>query len=251
MNVQPMALEMSAPRISPSQNTRSKSDDPFSSALSKAQDQQENKPRDQVKNNKKSSQTKDQPAEKTVDVARKEPEQVISTKETSSTKEVTQEETMAAEQAAIEALAQILQMTPGELEQLLGTLQVGVLDLLQADNLQQLIMEVHGVDEPMDLLLISEIASEIKMVTSLLEEHGANHLGKIPSEVQTENQLEINTGEEILSAHVNTDKSLLARPQAELKNEAEDLNQDNKAVGVSEENAIKVKSSVESEAKLS
>lgn len=251
MNIQPMALDMGAPRVSQSQNTSSKREDPFSSALSKAQDQQESKPRDQVKHDEKPSQTKVQSTEKPADLEKKEPEQVDSAKEVSSTEEIGQERNIEVEQAAIEALAQMLQMTPSELEQLLGTLQVGVFDLLQVDNLQQLLMEVHGVDGPMDLLLIPEVASEMKMITSLLEEHGINHLGEIPGEAQPENQVEINTGEEILSAHVNTDKSLLTRLQTELKNETEDLNQDGKALEMSQENVLKVKGPVESETKLS
>ena len=94
-------------------------------------------------------------------------------------------------------ISDLLQITPQELEQTLAILQIKISDLLEGDHLQKLMMEVNGLEEPMDLLAIPEISSQIKMIASVVEEHIAQ-VALIPTEellVATSQDSQLGAGE--------------------------------------------------------
>lgn len=253
MNMQPMILEMNTPSISPNQysyKANTNHEDSFSSVLSKAQDKSERQENDSVKNNQDSVVTKSNAKEDTTTVTKKDLSKSESKKEINKLEQGDLEKNTEAEKVVMEAIADVLQITPDELEQILATLQVGVFDLLQMDNLQQLLMAVHDVDEPMDLLLIPEISPEIKIITSMLEEYTANNLMDIPDIVQVEPQVAINVNENILNSNVDSNQNSEANTQRNMENQSKSLDESNEVLSAEKTSINKVNGSVKSEETL-
>lgn len=75
---------------------------------------------------------------------------------------------------AMKAVADVLGISPEDLENMLAVMQIGLLDLLKGNNMQGLMMEVHGAEEAMDLLLIPDITADMKKVTGLIEAYLAD-----------------------------------------------------------------------------
>ena len=175
MNLQPMTLDINslrAPQKLSNQQASNKKEDSFSSVLERSRENQEASSKEKVSKEKVAQASK----EKVSTEAPTESKPSI-VKETSKSKEsALVNDRLGTEESekVIQAMAELLGITPTELEQMLAVLEIGISDLLKGDNLQQLIMQVHTVDEPMDLLLIPEVASEIKVISSMLEEYTAN-----------------------------------------------------------------------------
>ena len=169
MNVQPMTLDINslrAPQKPASTQLDTKKEDSFSSVLEKSKDKQELPSKQKVNN-------------KNDDIAKTTKEKVEAdskapvTKEADKTDDTKLEELSAKDKEAklMRDIAQMLDITVGELEGMLASLQIGLSELLQDGNMQKLMMQVHGVDDPMDLLLIPEVASQIKAVSEVVEEY--------------------------------------------------------------------------------
>ncbi len=175
MNLQAMTLDINslrAPQKLNNQQVSNKKEDSFSSVLERSRENQEASSKEKVSKEKVAQASK----EKVSTEAPTESKPSI-VKETSESKESTLANDMLGTEESekvIQAIAELLGISAAELEQMLTMLQIGISDLLKGDNLQQLIMQVHGVEEPMDLLLIPEVASEIKVISSMLEEYTAN-----------------------------------------------------------------------------
>ena len=255
MNIQPMVLEVNMPKVSPGQNLQKtnekKSDDPFSSVLSKTQEKQENQKDDKVGNDKTGTTSKSSPKEETTNVTKKDPLKSVSTKEASNLEGGIQEESIPVEEVTIEAIANLLQITPEQLEQLLAALKIGLSDLLQGDNLQQLLMQVHHVDEPMDLLLIPEVASQMKVVTSVLEEHMANNLEILADAVQLEQPLEIKVDENLLGVSVSSsNNNSQGNAKGDMDNTTKVLDENNNPLDVAQASTSKISAPVENDENL-
>ncbi len=188
MTVQPMAFDMNLLR--PAQPTspqiaNAKKEDSFSSVLDKSREKQEepikskkyndNNKDKQVSNDKPKVEAKKSDIEKPV--TSKEPTNKDATSKSGEVKESTvEEEALLKKQVdlAMAAVADLLGITVIDLDQMLSAMQMGLSDLLKGDNLQQLIMEVNGTQEPMDLLLIPELATNMKKVTAVIEDYAQN-----------------------------------------------------------------------------
>lgn len=171
MNVQLMPPDINtlkAPNKLNEQQVSNKKEDEFSYMLEKSRQKQE-----------KSSKAKQKQKTSIEKVATKAKNSI--TKETGESQVSTQASTQENQvlikektEKVIKDVAEMLGITVVDLEQMLATLQINISDLLKSDNLQQLVMQVHGTEEPMDLLLIPKVASEIKNVTEAIEKYTAN-----------------------------------------------------------------------------
>lgn len=250
MNIQPMMLEMNTASISPNQHVHKANtnhEDSFSSVLSKTQDKSDRQENNSVKSSKDPVETKSNSTEEPTNITKTDPSKSESTKEVKPLEEGDLEKNMEAEKIVIQAIADILQITPDQLEQMLATLQVGIMDLLQMGNLQQLLMAAHDVEEPMDLLLIPEITSEIKTITAMLEEFSASSLVDIPEKTQPQQQLEVNVDENILSLNVNTDKDSQANTKMNKENETKISDENNQTLDVDKASVSKVNRPLEND----
>ncbi len=179
MNVQPMTLDMNmlrAPQKANNQQANSKKEDDFSYVLDRSRQKQE-KPIKQKTN--KSNETNQQKVDKNPETESKKTESkgAIEVKDVKQVKEITEEDEVLFKDEidkAMSDLANLFGIGVEELEQMLVNLQIGLSDLLQVDNLQQLIMEVNGVDQPMELLLIPELGVTIKEITAIVENYTSN-----------------------------------------------------------------------------
>lgn len=174
MNVQPMTLDINslrAPQKSASVQMSTKKEDSFSSVLEKSKQEQD------ITSKEKTNSAKDDAAKKSKEKVETD-SKVPVTKEANKIDDTKLEELSAEEKEAklMKKIAQLLDITIGELESMLATLQMELTDLLQGDNMQKLIMQAYNVNEPMDLLLIPEVASKIKAVSVAVESYVATTL---------------------------------------------------------------------------
>lgn len=163
--------------------------------------------------------------------------------EESISKEDVSEET----KKVMEAVASLLQITPQQLEELLGTMDIGIADLLQGNNLQGLMMKIHNLEESIELLQVPEIVSEIKMITAIIKEYEAGTLNVVPQQELLAATLEQSVKEEQLanlgaqivkkpeqSTDLTSDKSTRAdvKPEKHIKDLKGDLDTDQEVKGI-------------------
>ena len=131
-------------------------------------------------------------------------------------------EGLLSEEEVIEAVANLFQKTTDEIEAILAQLQIGIMDLLQMDNLQQFIMEIYDVEEPMDLLLIPEVSQNIKTLSEIVEEYSKENISitqeeTLPTEpmkVAVHNDIPIQDNTKEPKIDDENHKSLEAKPIA-------------------------------------
>ncbi|HHX59584.1 MAG TPA: hypothetical protein GX707_02425 [Epulopiscium sp.] len=245
MNVQPMTLDLNslrAPQKLSNQQVSNKKEDEFSSVLEKSRKNQEtpvkakeNKAKEDVTPTSKEKETIESSAETATES--KDPV----TKETDKSKETKLEDQVLVKEEnekVIQAIADLLGIAVPELEQMLATLQIEMSDLLKGDNLQQLIMQVHGVEEPMDLLLIPEVASEIKVISSMLEEHSANTVVRPDQEVLQVAPQQVEAGQ--AEAKVNPETQVATGAQQKNVQQASTPAMDNAVLEVDPEQVSKL-----------
>lgn len=236
--MQPMVLSVNTPKVSSVQNMQKidqrKTNDPFSSVLSKTQDKQENPKNDKVTSGDNKNGSKTNSVEEATQAAKNQVSKSVATKENSGIEEDISQDTSEVEEAVMEAVANLLQITPDELEQLLASLQIGLTDLLQGDNLQQLLMEVHQVDEPMDLLLIPEVTAQMKAINTLVEEHVANNLAKVFSTVDTHQELEVTVDENIQGLSAGSHNNAQTNEKEGLNNKTKIVDENTSPLEVTE-----------------
>lgn len=212
MNLDVNSLQASQKLVGPKNSVRNR--ESFSSVLEKSKIKQQ-APSNQKVSNRKEDFTK-KPNEKVVTDS-----QALTSKEAEQTHDTKTDEISTEEREAklMKDMAQLLDITVDELETILAALQIGFADLLQGDNLQKLIMQVHGVDEPMDLLLIPEISSIIEEVSSVVTEYMTNTTGQ---EVEPDNVVLEKTG-----LTINRENQSLALVNQKDELETNDVNQNN------------------------
>lgn len=177
MNVQLMTLDINSMRgtqKASNQQVTSKKED-FSYVLDKSRKRKEElvksvKPVEQKIN--KANETSNQISGDKPKVELKNPE----SQKVDKVKELALEDEVLAKEKldnAMASVAELLGITVEELEHILVAMQIGLSDLLEGNNLQQLIMEVSGTEDPMELLLVPELGRAVKEVTAVLEDYTA------------------------------------------------------------------------------
>ncbi|NLI88834.1 MAG: flagellar hook-length control protein FliK [Epulopiscium sp.] len=196
MNVQATMFEFSQVNTMQQANLSktSSSKEDFSRTLEKTQKNQEENSKSKNEINKEKG--KERTDNNKVEVNKEAKSEKIN-KDTNDTtsKEIAESEEIIAEEMpdeeqviqVMEDIAALLQITPQELGEILEALQIGLADLLQGDNLQKLMVEVYKLEDPMDLLEIPGIVSDITMIKSMLEESSLLKLEvKAEEEILTE-----------------------------------------------------------------
>lgn len=175
MNVQPMTLDLNmlrAPQKPSNQIASGAKEDNFSYVLDRSREKQEQPVKEKVdKSSEKDTNNKLSDEKPKVESKNPEPKKAEETKQV---KDVASDDDSLAKEKmekAMTAVAELLGITVEDLEKMLATLQMGLSDLLKGNNLQQLIMEVTGTEEPMDLLLIPELGATMKEITSVVEKY--------------------------------------------------------------------------------
>lgn len=179
MNAQILSMEITPAsveaNVKPKVNTSNKSEENFASVLDKAQSTKEtNNTKMNTEEAEKNSLLEEQKADK--------PTKFVASNicETKLANQLLED--LLSEEEVLEAVAHLFQKSTDEIEAILAQLQIGIMDLLQMDNLQQFIMEIYDVHEPMDLLLIPEVSESIKILSGIVEEYAKASLGVVQEE---------------------------------------------------------------------